>query len=91
MRLAFSPTPDQPSVQALSYGPVVLSGVYPADPGAAMPVLEPASVRQTATTPLTFTATADGKPVTLIPVARAAHEYYTVYWDTSALPRAKAA
>ena len=32
MRLAFEPTPDHPSVQAVTYGPVVLSGVYPAGP-----------------------------------------------------------
>jgi hypothetical protein len=24
-----------------------------------------------------------GKPVTLIPVSRAAHDYYTVYWQTA--------
>jgi len=29
---------------------------------------------------MTFSAVADGKPVTLIPVARAHHQHYTVYW-----------
>ena len=48
MRLAFEPTPDHPSVQAVTYGPVVLSGVYPADPGTGTPALEPGSVQQTA-------------------------------------------
>jgi hypothetical protein len=32
---------------------------------------------------MAFTATADGDAVTLIPVARARHEPFTVYWQTS--------
>jgi DUF1680 family protein len=88
MAIKLEPTPDQPSVQAVTYGPVVLSGVYPRDPGPALPVLDATSVRQVAAQPMTFTATAaNGKdPVTLIPVARAAHQYYTVYWQTTASP-----
>jgi hypothetical protein len=82
MRLAFEPTPDFPAVQAVTYGPVVLSGIYPASAGALTPTLDVASVQQTVTAPMTFGATADGKPVTLIPVSRAAHEYYTAYWLT---------
>jgi DUF1680 family protein len=81
MQLAVEPTPDHPSVQALTYGPVVLSGVYGRDPGPLTPQLELASVRRTAAQPMTFEAVADHKPVRLIPVARAAHEYYTVYWQ----------
>jgi DUF1680 family protein len=84
MAIRLEPTPDQPSVQAVTYGPVVLSGTYPRDPGPALPVLDAASIRQTAALPMTFTGTADGKqPVTLIPVARATHQYYTVYWQTA--------
>ena len=83
MRLAFEPTPDHPSVQAVTYGPVVLSGVYPANPSALTPTLEVGSVQQTATQPMTFGATSGGKPVTLIPVSRVAHEYYSVYWQTT--------
>jgi DUF1680 family protein len=83
MRLAFEPTPDYPAVQAVTYGPVVLSGVYPANPGALTPALEVGSVQQTATQPMAFGATSGGKPVTLIPVSRAAHEYYSVYWQTT--------
>jgi uncharacterized protein len=83
MRLAFEPAPDRPSVQAVTYGPVVLSGVYPADPGTLTPVLEPGSVHRTGTAPMEFAALSGGKPVTLIPVSRAAHEYYTVYWQTA--------
>jgi DUF1680 family protein len=85
MRLAFEPTPDRPSVQAAIYGPVVLSGVYAADPGDLTPVLDTASVRRTAAQPMAFEAAAKthGRPIRLIPVARAAHEYYTVYWQTA--------
>jgi DUF1680 family protein len=83
MRLAFEPTPDHPAVQAVTYGPVVLSGVYPANPGVLTPALEVGSVQQTATQPMTFGAISGGKPVTLIPVSRAAHEYYSVYWQTA--------
>src|SRR6516164_341828 len=83
MRLAFEPARDHPAVQAVTYGPVVLSGVYRADPGALTPTLEVSSVQQTATQPMTFGAVSAGKPVTLVPVSRAAHEYYTVYWQTA--------
>jgi uncharacterized protein len=85
MQLVFEPTPDHPSVQAAIYGPVVLSGVYATNPGELTPVLDTASVRRTATEPMAFEGAAKnhGKPVRLIPVARAAHEYYTVYWQTA--------
>jgi DUF1680 family protein len=81
MGLAFEPTSDHPAVQAVMYGPVVLTGVYRADPGTPTPALEVASVQRTAAQPMTFGAISDGKPVKLIPVSRAAHEYYTAYWQ----------
>jgi DUF1680 family protein len=83
MQVTFESAPDQPSVRAARYGPYVLAGVYPSDPGPALPLLDPASVRPAQSDPPVFTATADGQPVTLIPVAQAAHEYYTVYWQTA--------
>src|ERR1700691_5082854 len=87
MRLALEPTPDHPGVQAVTYGPVVLSAVYRTSPGELTPALDPASVRRIAAQPMTFEATAGqharGKPLTLIPVSRAAHEYYTVYFQTA--------
>jgi DUF1680 family protein len=84
MQLAFEPTPDHPSIQALTYGPVVLSGVYPTSPGYLTPSLDPASVQRTAARPMTFEAAPkiNGHPLKLIPVSRAAHEYYTVYFQT---------
>ncbi|HEX7162246.1 MAG TPA: glycoside hydrolase family 127 protein [Trebonia sp.] len=116
MRLAFHPAPDAPSVQAASYGPVVLAGAgvgaayasadaatdavndatfldivrhpavaegEPPPRPLALPLLDTASVRRSAASPMAFAATADGRPVTLIPVARARHEPFTVYWRTS--------
>ena len=81
MQLAVEPTPDHPAVQALTYGPVVLSAVYPGDPGALTPPLTMASVHRTATQPMTFEALSGRKPVRLTPIARAAHEYYTTYFE----------
>ncbi len=66
----------------MTYRPVVLSGVYPANPGALTPVLDVASVQRTAAAPMTFAAVSGRKPVRLIPVSRAAHEYYSVYFQT---------
>jgi uncharacterized protein len=83
MQVAFEPAPDQPSVRAVTYGPYVLAGVYPSNPGSALPLLDTSSVTQNQAGSPTFTATASGKPVTLIPVAQAAHEYYSVYWQTA--------
>jgi hypothetical protein len=44
-------------------------------------MLETASVQRTAAQPMTFGAISGDKPVKLIPVSRAAHEYYTAYWQ----------
>jgi hypothetical protein len=62
--------------------PAEAEGAPPPRPPA-LPLLDTASVRRTAASPLTFAATTDGRPVTLIPVARARHEPFTVYWRTS--------
>jgi uncharacterized protein len=109
MRLTFTPAPDDPTVKAVTYGPVVLSGLYgasyaatappaPATPGAPssaastaatettaapLPMLEAASIRRSAAVPMTFEATADAQRITMVPVARAQNEHYTVYWHAS--------
>ena len=84
MELRLVPAPDDPSVAALTYGPVVLAGLT----GTAdrMPVLDVASVRRVSAAPLAFEGRAafaglGSQPVALIPVARVAHERYTVYWQ----------
>jgi len=81
MQLAVEPTPDHPAVQALTYGPVVLSAVHGSNPGMLTPQLDMASIHRTAAQPMTFQAVAARQPVTLIPIARAAHEYYTTYFQ----------
>jgi DUF1680 family protein len=81
MQLAVEPTPDHPAVQALTHGPVVLSAVHGSNPGMLTPQLDMASIHRTAAQPMTFQAVAARKPVTLIPIARAAHEYYTTYFQ----------
>ena len=81
MQLAVEPTPDHPEVQALTYGPVVLSAVHPRNPGMLTPQLEMDSISQTSAPQLTFNAIASHQPVQLIPIARATHEYYTTYFQ----------
>ena len=115
MSLTFNPAPDNPAVQAVSYGPVVLSGRvrsrlrggrgpdrrrrrprhpdrirHPAATQAAtprpprLPLLDTASVRRDRRpADGVHRARPDGHQVTLVPVARATHEPFTVYWQTS--------
>jgi DUF1680 family protein len=83
MRLVFEPAPDDPSVQAVTYGPVVLSAVSRTDPGDLTPVLDTTTVRRTAAQPMAFQAASDRRPLRLIPVSRAARQYYTVYFQTA--------
>jgi len=82
MRLTLEPAPDDRTVQAAAYGPVVLSGGYGRDKPAAMPWLRPGSLTR-ARGPLTFSAKADGRDVRLLPVARTQHQHYNVYWKTA--------
>lgn len=86
MSLAMHPTPDEPAVQAVTYGPVVLSGGYGDRALMPMPRLDPTSITRTADSPMSFQATADGAAVTLLPIARMHHQHYTVYWLTGAPP-----
>ncbi len=82
MRLTMNPAPDDPGVQALTYGPIVLSGGYGGRSAMSMPQLQPASVALMSARPLAFQAVADNETVTLIPIARMHHEHYNVYWRT---------
>ena len=82
MTLALNRTPDRPAVQAVSYGPVVLSGGYGGVESMLMPGLNPGSLTRIPGRRLLFQATANGRPVTLIPIARMQHQHYNVYWLT---------
>jgi DUF1680 family protein len=86
MRLELEPAPDRPAVQAATYGPVVLAGAYGTNAATAMPRLTPGSLSRETTPELTCTAQADGRDVTLRPIARTQHEHYTVYWQTDLPP-----
>jgi hypothetical protein len=85
MTVTASPTPDDPAVQALTYGPIVLSGDYGADAATAMPGLDLSTLRSASADRVEFTAEAGDRPVSLIPVARTQHRYYNVYWRTGAV------
>jgi hypothetical protein len=82
MALALNRTPDRPAVQAVTYGPVVLSGGYGGVESMPMPRLSPGSVTWVPGPRLQFQAAAGGRPVPLIPVARMHHQHYNVYWRT---------
>jgi len=82
MQLALSPTPDDPAVHAVTYGPVVLSGAYGDVMDTEMPRLDTGSLSMTSGQPLMFGATANGAAVALIPIARMHHQFYNVYWLT---------
>ncbi|WP_406130860.1 beta-L-arabinofuranosidase domain-containing protein [Streptomyces sp. NBC_00989] len=86
MRTVVEPTPDDPDVQAVLHGPVVLAGAFgdQADPWLSR--LDVDSVRQESSDPLRFTARADDADVTLLPIARVHHQHYSVYWLTGEPP-----
>jgi uncharacterized protein len=81
MSIRTLPAPDNEQVRAVAFGPVVLSGAYgDADLGGQLPTLATDSITPT-DTPLTFTATANGASVTLIPFHDNHHQNYSVYWN----------
>jgi len=88
MRLDLEPTPDQPAVQAATYGPIALAGGYGTDARPGLPRLASGSLTREGSPAVTFAGRADGRDVTLRPIARTQHEHYTVYWQTD-LPRAQ--
>ncbi|GAA2472715.1 beta-L-arabinofuranosidase domain-containing protein [Streptomyces longisporus] len=86
MRTTVEATPDDPDVQAVLHGPVVLAGAYGDRANSWLPRLDVSSVQQASSNPLRFTARADGEAVTLLPIARVHHQHYSVYWLTGAPP-----
>ena len=82
MRLSLNPVPDNPSVQAVTYGPAVLSAVYGDSESAPMPWLDTGSLRLVSERPLTVAGSTRDGPVTMIPIARMQHRHYNVYWLT---------
>ncbi|MFD7710254.1 beta-L-arabinofuranosidase domain-containing protein [Streptomyces sp. NPDC059786] len=86
MRTRIEATPDDPDVQAVLHGPIVLAGAYGDRADGWLPRLDTGSVRQEAARPLRFGARADDTGVTLLPVARVHHQHYHVYWLTGEAP-----
>ncbi|MCK2218509.1 glycoside hydrolase family 127 protein [Actinomadura sp. ATCC 31491] len=82
MRVVMKAANDNPAVQAVTYGPVVLSGDYGDTSLSAAPALTPSSVTRTSTSSLAFTATAGGAQVRLEPFYDAHGHNYVVYWST---------
>jgi DUF1680 family protein len=85
MALELNPTPDDPEVTAVTYGPVVLSGAYGDRAFMPMPRLDTGSIEK-AEDALTFEAQADGETVELLPIARMHHQHYNTYWRTGPPP-----
>lgn len=83
--IAVERTPDSATVQSVRFGGIVLSGAYGTTQLTSLPTLTPSSIQPTST-PLQFTAQANGAQVTLIPFYKMHHQRYTVYWSTNAAP-----
>ncbi|MDQ3789694.1 MAG: glycoside hydrolase family 127 protein [Actinomycetota bacterium] len=82
MRVIMRAANDNPGVQAITYGPAVLSGNYGNTALSALPSLNVGSITRTSTSALAFTATANGATVNLGPFHDAHGYNYTVYWNT---------
>ncbi|MEV0621968.1 beta-L-arabinofuranosidase domain-containing protein [Nonomuraea sp. NPDC050404] len=82
MRVVMKAANDNANLQAVTYGPVVLSGNYGSTSLSAAPALTTASIARTSTSSLAFTATAGGANVNLGPFYDASNHNYVVYWNT---------
>ncbi|MFD5825899.1 beta-L-arabinofuranosidase domain-containing protein [Lentzea sp. NPDC060358] len=82
MRVVAQPANDNSGVVALTYGPAVLAGNYGNTGLSSLPSLDVGSVTRTSTSSLSFTATANGTPVSLGPFHDAHGFNYTVYWNS---------
>ncbi|MEU3169490.1 beta-L-arabinofuranosidase domain-containing protein [Streptosporangium sp. NPDC006930] len=83
MRVIMKPANDNPNIQAVTYGPVVLSGNYGNTSLSSAPTLTPSSITRTSTSSLAFTATANGASVNLGPFYDAHNHNYVVYWNAT--------
>jgi hypothetical protein len=81
--IALERTPDSATVQSVRYGGIVLAGAYGTTELTSLPALVPTSIQSTST-PLEFTAQANGAQVRLIPFYKMHHQRYSVYWSTPA-------
>ncbi|MFC7535122.1 beta-L-arabinofuranosidase domain-containing protein [Actinoplanes sp. GCM10030250] len=84
MRVIMQAAGDNPTIQAITYGPAVLCGNYGSTALSAPPTLSTGSITRTSSTALAFTATAGGATVNLGPFHDAHGFNYNVYWNTGA-------
>jgi DUF1680 family protein len=85
MAITREAAPDNPAVQAVRYGPLVLAGGYGTTNLTSMPTLTPTSIAATSI-PLRFTATASTGPVHLAPFHTLHGQRYSVYWNIAGSP-----
>ncbi|MFI1992949.1 beta-L-arabinofuranosidase domain-containing protein [Actinoplanes sp. NPDC020271] len=83
MRVIMQPAADNPQIQAITYGPVVLAGNYGSTTLSGNPSLTVSSIARTGTGSLAFTATANGATVGLGPFHDAHGFNYAVYWNAA--------
>jgi DUF1680 family protein len=82
MRVIMKAANDNANLQAITYGPAVLSGNYGNTALSTAPALTVSSITRTSTGSLAFTATANGATVNLGPFHDAQGFNYNVYWNT---------
>ncbi|WP_066367280.1 beta-L-arabinofuranosidase domain-containing protein [Herbidospora mongoliensis] len=80
MRVVMKAANDNPNLQAIIYGPVVLSGNYGSTSLSAAPALTPSTINRTSTSSLAFTANGS---VNLGPFYDAHNHNYVVYWSVN--------
>ncbi|GLX96157.1 beta-L-arabinofuranosidase domain-containing protein [Herbidospora sp. NBRC 101105] len=80
MRVVMKAANDNPNLQAIMYGPVVLSGNYGNTSLSAAPALTPSTITRTSTSSLAFTANGS---INLGPFYDAHNHNYVVYFATS--------
>jgi DUF1680 family protein len=85
MAIALDRTPDSSTVQSVRYGGIALAGRYGTTSLSGLPALNAGSIQPVAGQPLSFTATANGSSVSLIPFYKI-RENYTVYWNVTGAP-----
>jgi len=83
MQVVLRSANDNANVSAVTYGPVVLAGNYGNSSLSGLPALNQSSITRTSGSALTFSATANGAAVNLVPFYDAQGFNYTVYWNTS--------
>ncbi|MFJ2264149.1 beta-L-arabinofuranosidase domain-containing protein [Streptomyces sp. NPDC087844] len=85
-RPVWQAAPDNPQVQSVSYGPLVLAGEYGDTALATLPAIRPETLRPVPGSGTAFTALADDRRVSLRPFHEVHHQRYNVYWAVEPRP-----